>query len=686
MNRFLGIVCLMLAFVSSAQVVQRGIAVEYNEKAAKTALAGVEFRVQRAGSTASDAKGAFALDFPTLKAGDRVAVRRIEKPGYELFNKEAVEQWNINPSRAFTVVMCRSDKFKALKDRYYSNSEERYAGQYRSAKAELERLKKEGKLKEQEYFARLREVEAEYEKKLDNLDNYVDRFARIDLSELNAEEQAIIDLVQSGQIDEAIERYEKMNITEKLVDGLKKRWEVKEAITALTETEASLTASTDSLYAMAERQTETLLLAGDSHNNPKIAEIYTTIAASDTTNVDWLLKTGEFVYNYIGDYKKALNYYQIALNVSNGIYGEEHSDVAACYINIGNVYDNMGDYLKALEYYEKSLAISKKLLGEEHPAVAGCYNNIGNVYYSMGDYPKALEYYEKSLAIRTKVLGEEHPDVGSCYNNIGNVYDNMGDYLKALEYYEQSLAIRKKILDEEHPYVANCYNNIGNVYESMGEYPKALEYHEKSLAIMKKVLGEEHPDVASIYNNIGTVYSRMGDYPKALDNYEQSMAIQKKVLGEDHPNVATCYHNIGTVYGNMGDYPKALEYFEQSLAIQKKVLGEEHPDVAQDYTNLGMANFYLENYSEAVDYFSKAYAVFSKDEDYYGSQIMALDYNIGLSFAMKGDWANALRYLEHGLALNEKLMGPDNQMKTNFTNIIDAVRAELQSKEGGSDE
>lgn len=88
---------LLFALTLSSQVVQKGLAVEYNEKAAKTALAGVEFRVQRAGSTASDAKGAFALDFPTLKAGDRVAVRRIEKPGYEIFNKEAVEQWNINP-------------------------------------------------------------------------------------------------------------------------------------------------------------------------------------------------------------------------------------------------------------------------------------------------------------------------------------------------------------------------------------------------------------------------------------------------------------------------------------------------------------------------------------------------------------------------------------------------------------
>ena len=577
MNRFLTIFCgLYVTISASAQVVQQGIAVEYNGKADKTALAGVEFRVQRAGSTASDAKGAFELDFPTLKAGDRVAVRRIEKPGYEVFNKEAVEQWNINPSRAFTVVMCRSDKFKALKDRYYSNSEERYAGQYRSAKAELERLKKEGKLKEQEYFARLREVEAEYEKKLDNLDNYVDRFARIDLSELNAEEQAIIDLVQSGQIDEAIERYEKMNITGKLVDGLKKRQEVKEAISALTETEASLTSSTDSLYAMAERQIETLLLAGDSHNNPKIAEIYTTIADADTTNVEWLRMTGAFYFNSIGDYNQALKYYKTALNVAKTKYGEENAVVGACYNNIGGVYNNKGDYLKAMEYYSQSLAIIKKVLGEEHHDVATCYNNIGDVYNNMGDYLKAMEYLKQSLVIIKKVLGEEHPNVAACYNNIGNAYYGMKDYTKALEYHHRSLDIRKQVLGEEHPDVASCYNNIGNAYNSMGDYPKALECHEKSLAIMKKMLGEEHPKVATCYRNIGNVYFKMSDYPKALEYRLLALAICKKVLGEEHPDVEKALGRIGLMYVKMGEYAKAIEYFEQMLPLSEKVNGSEH--------------------------------------------------------------------------------------------------------------
>lgn len=105
-------------FGISAQTIQNGVVQEYNEKAKKTSLAGVELNVRSANTTASDKDGKFSLEFLTLKPGEKVNVRRIEKAGYEIFNKEAVEQWNINPSTPFVIVMCRSDKFKAIRDKY----------------------------------------------------------------------------------------------------------------------------------------------------------------------------------------------------------------------------------------------------------------------------------------------------------------------------------------------------------------------------------------------------------------------------------------------------------------------------------------------------------------------------------------------------------------------------------------
>ena len=82
----------------------------------------------------------------------------------------------------------------------------------------------------------------------------------------------------------------------------------------------------------------------------------------------------------------------------------------------------MGQYQKALEYYEKSLKINIATLGEQHSSTGDSYNNIGLIYYSMGQYQKALEYHENSLKINIATIGERHSSTGDSYNNIGSVY------------------------------------------------------------------------------------------------------------------------------------------------------------------------------------------------------------------------------------------------------------------------
>ena len=82
----------------------------------------------------------------------------------------------------------------------------------------------------------------------------------------------------------------------------------------------------------------------------------------------------------------------------------------------------MGEYSKALSYYEKALEIRKQSLPSNHPDLALSYNNIGAVYYNMGEYSKALSSFEKALEIRKQSLPSNHPDLAKSYNNIGTVY------------------------------------------------------------------------------------------------------------------------------------------------------------------------------------------------------------------------------------------------------------------------
>ncbi|MBQ6159415.1 MAG: tetratricopeptide repeat protein [Oscillospiraceae bacterium] len=280
----------------------------------------------------------------------------------------------------------------------------------------------------------------------------------------------------------------------------------------------------------------------------------------------------------LGEYEKALAFFEKAVKLSEAALGPEHEDTATSYNNIALLYYDMGDYDKALESYDKSRKILEAVLGPAHPDTAATYNNLGLVYRAMGDYDKALEYYEKDRKISEAVLGPAHPDTAATYNNLGSVYQAMGDYDKALEFQEKARMIREAVLGPAHPDTATTYNNLASVYYAMGDYEKALEYYEKDRKISEAVLGPEHRDTATTYNNLGLVYRAMGDNEKALEFHEKSRNIREAVLGPAHPNTALTWQNMAMLYYKIHDLEQALRYSDKALAVFERVLGPEHPN------------------------------------------------------------------------------------------------------------
>ena len=92
--------------------------------------------------------------------------------------------------------------------------------------------------------------------------------------------------------------------------------------------------------------------------------------------------------------------------------------ISFLYAEAGYGNSCLGDYPKALEWYQKALEIREKVLGKDHPSTGTTYNNIAGVYDSQGDYPKALEWYQKALNILEKRLGTEHPNTLIVKSNI----------------------------------------------------------------------------------------------------------------------------------------------------------------------------------------------------------------------------------------------------------------------------
>lgn len=542
MRKLFTFISLIAAIMSYAQTTQTGLVQEYNERAKKTPLSGVELNVRSAGNTVSDKNGKFSLQFLTLKPGEKVNVRRIEKLGYEIFNKEAVEQWNINPKTPFVIIMCKADRFKKIRDNYEKVSSESYARQLKKEEAALAKLKQDGKLKEREYEQKLIELRENYDKQLDNLENYVDRFSRIDLSEISSVEQEIIGLVQEGKIEEAIAKYEEQNFVTKYKQEVDQLKEISSAIDQLSDTKTAKEQSRDSLYAAIDRQIETLRLAGGTDNINKIEVILHDVAYSDTTATAPMWKYLEFMASQ-NKYRKIEDAFNTFFNQNM----PNHDRIKGMELRVRS-FINMADYsgheslfteLDSLLDFEVKQDSSREFLFDD----AKLYYRIGGFYMESDQISKALPYLKKAVvllpdSIVLPIINENL----ECFNTYlqaytGYAYANFKIGNKDL-FKQTTLKLKDIVFHQINQNISNPVKlnlarsaaDIGQLLELNKYFAEADSLYNYTKAVYDEVVTKDPkrylPSMAHIYMVMGILYQKTDRfidseraYLKAIDCY-----------------------------------------------------------------------------------------------------------------------------------------------------------------------
>jgi tetratricopeptide (TPR) repeat protein len=102
---------------------------------------------------------------------------------------------------------------------------------------------------------------------------------------------------------------------------------------------------------------------------------------------------------------KALGYYEESLRLET-----DEKEKAITYNNIATVYYQKGDYQKAVEYFQKAIETSERY-GDYHTASI-IKINFGDAYRRMKDYEKAEKYLLEGLE-GVKKVGDKYWE-GRC--------------------------------------------------------------------------------------------------------------------------------------------------------------------------------------------------------------------------------------------------------------------------------
>ena len=148
----------------------------------------------------------------------------------------------------------------------------------------------------------------------------------------------------------------------------------------------------------------------------------------------------------ISEYDNSINYYTKALEIlkksnSKNIFNENLHLESSVNNNIGFVYKNMNNHKKAIEYFEAALD-SENLLNDSPKLYAMALDNLAYSKLKTNDYTNLPDFFNKSLKIRE----ENNISTGVILNKIhlSEYYHSQKDTLKAKRYSLEALNQAKK--------------------------------------------------------------------------------------------------------------------------------------------------------------------------------------------------------------------------------------------------
>ncbi len=628
---FLTLIILATALTAMAQATQPCIVKQYNQKQQKTPLAGVQVEVRDAGSVASGADGRFTLQFATLKPGDRVTLRHITKTGYEIFNKHAIDQWTIARGATFEIVLVQSAYFAQLKSNLTQSSTENYKKKYEQEKAEKERLLREGKLMEEEYRRQLNELEDQYDDALKNLDNYIDQFARIDLSEVSEEEQRILDMVQEGKIQEAVLAYDKLDLSKKLTSETNDYLELSKVVKTAEEIRSQKRMNIDALYESIYRQVSTMVMAENHEEATKIllsamSDFSKLFDEDPATNrpqfADLQFRVGEMLadHQWRGE-KEAGKYFADALSnyliLYDSLPDQYSASVANAKIRLGKCKVYEKDYAGAETMYLEALTIWKQQIeldGLKYlKELAYTQHLLGKLYSqwtSRND--QAIEFFQAALDNYAQLaqgdIMAHLPDVASIKLEMASVFKESKDLEKA-EYFLLEALNDYALLADKNPYYLEIleYNQreIGDFYSKIWSGLKTLsERNPENLEVMEtkqEALGYFYGKLWNDFKT-GDLFAKAEKYYKAACQTALKKGEELSVLSRLN------WTDLSSLYLMNNEDQKAQDCIQEYNEIIAKYENTPLNDSIGIKTEFDMAELYLwdGNPEKALQYYQDA--------------------------------------------------------------------------------
>lgn len=574
-------------FGAEAQIVQKGVILEYNFTSHKTPIAGVEIKITGAGSTVSKADGSFELNLLTAKAGDLIRNITFQKEGYLIFNKNAVSQWNINPHKPFTIVLCRSDRYKESVERYMQISSASYAKQNNINNKKIYDDKSKAQLRENVLTQKIEALEQFEKRELSQQSEVANFFAQIDIDELSDFERECMGLILSGNIGKAISKYEKKDVLSKYKRAVRGKDIQQENV----------------LFQTIQRQRKLYALAGGLENEEKSSSLLKEIFTIAPTNNELLFLYAKQTYRQ-GNFAESFSLCKSLLDRPNV---KDSSMLIDAYDILGGLSAIKGQRDSALIYYSKGLNTYKTIANKNDDiscAHASIMIDMAHVLYQNNDFSEA-EGLLNSAKQLLDVRGNKHPkeqdiqaDI-SISTELSYIYHDQDLTKKALDEKAHAESMAEKLFllyknDHNYSVWAEMQASYGKYLIWLNETEEAEKWIQK--AKQKYIVLRDHcpflvrPRLGELYRSLGSLYMVKKEYAKSNAYYDSILIVNKSFMDTASDAFlhmkGSIFQDKSRAYFEESNYTSAWPYLDSAITCYHVLYEQDSDFYGVDYSNL----------------------------------------------------------------------------------------------------
>ncbi len=297
--------------------------------------------------------------------------------------------------------------------------------------------------------------------------------------------------------------------------------------------------------------------------------IYEEAHATDKWSYPSAIHDLAYTYQHEGDYEKAANLYNKALDVYRRVLKPNDPALAYSLTMLAVTYWSLGWYSEAEPLLNEALANWERNYGPESVRSAICLGNLAQHYQLQGKLSQAEALQRRSVEIARKRLSAEDPMLGRGLLGLGNVLVECGHYSAAIDTLSRAMTILRR-LEEPQSRIAMAMRKIGQCYLAQRKFNQAESLFVGALAFSDSLRGGGRGLNTELWLELSRTYMCTGKFGAADSILKKTLTDLEGRLSPDNPAIAEVLDAYCEYYRRVRCLPEAFEVSQRAIAIRTK--------------------------------------------------------------------------------------------------------------------